>query len=1466
MRTKNITFLIFMTIILSTFMALPFLGHVLASEPLAGESQSEANENKNHHPLAHSSLNNIDEHQETGGSFPETSEHAHMAPANFTTVEVATLLELQAQINAANDGHVDEIVITAPEITIDTTGPLVITATGLTIRSQTTTTLTVERSEGFLINHGDVLFEDLIFDGLSTDIKTAINMQVAGNVTLRNVEIKNFTNSGIRGASAQTAGSILRLESGTTIHQNTTQMATGVTGNGGGIALNNSHIYMTEGVQIINNTAYGNGGGIALGGENLIHIGTLTMTGGIIENNTATTGSGGGIHGASGRRMIISGGLVSNNRSLNGTGGGINLQGATLSTPPGFLKLSGSANIEQNQAGTNGGGISYNGGIPANNQITLSGEVVIHKNLANENGGGIHTNTTIDMSEDARIDQNQSGGHGGGVQLTAAGEQLTMRDLARIDDNQSGSQGGGIHIAGTLIMADDAQLTKNRANTSGGGTHATGSGNLFMFGNSLIDDNHAGTSGGGAQVGGMLHMADDARIANNLAHGNGGGVFLSGLGKLLDQVTIENNTSLATGGGVHIQSTGQLEMNGNSRVYGNIAEDAGGGISVALAGILHMFEQSIIENNTAATGGGVRILNTQGQFLMNDQASLYNNQAIGANPQGAGGGLSSNGTNTITDRAQIHHNRSNLQGGGIHIGATGQLIIENDADFAGIYRNHAGTSGGGIASFGTSELRSGIIQNNVAVANGGGVNVTGSGLFYMPSGAIIGNLACGTTIDNGYGGGISLTGQFFMGESMPTTQLRQENIENAHLKNPNDQTENPAATLTSTPNCPPLEEVDVSGVDFGDDTPLIMRNTAGNGGGGISANQNFDDQLNPIIGGRGHITGGRITENMALSTHGHAGGGGINLQGLHTYVMLSGEVDIEHNESRSDSGRGHGGGIRSLNGHLILSEQVTIAHNIAQGQGGGLYAGGEIPGSIISFLGGNIQNNEANRYGGGIHLTGGSTLNMASTDEENPALIGHNRALRGGGVSLYGSHMISDFHVAATIGENAIIENNEATIEGGGVYAMGINNILLETGASIIGNHAVTGGGIRLAFQSSLLMNGGLIHQNQAVASGGGISLPGASGNLAFMEMNGGEISENRAAAGGGIGFTAITDWNTLHNALNRLTIHNTGTTVARNVSNMAFNGIELWGIHGRNPDNPGNYQIRPTHYTLFPEFLAAPPLGIDGEGINRFALTNHDIQAIELTRQVFFATEGPGSLQPDDLVLTVALGDTIGDDHPFPVPVAADIDSTVCTFVFWTSSSSHHWQNSVAYPTGDPNTPFSADEIREDLTILEDTTFTAHFKCQIPYVTVDFYAPDGFLVHPQTQGILSQEEARIYLPMGTSLSQLETHDLIPYARRQAGDDIFLYWISDDASHWQNSAAYPTGDPNTSFTSEELEGLTIDQNTTFTAVFDETQAPPTTGINNQSASILFLTFALAFISVWQTQRAYRKHMQGKQKS
>ena len=458
-------------------------------------------------------------------------------------------------------------------------------------------------------------------------------------------------------------------------------------------------------------------------------------------------------------------------------GGGVFISQITNANPQILvhkINMSGNATISNNivdgrgivastRFGRGGGmALGMNTTLTMEDNATISGNRIYGTLYGNGVGGGgvfIHggRESVIRMYDDSSIKNNQIDripGHsthriinrytslGGGVFLNS-GSRLYLNDNARINDNSAGAHGGGVWVdQGTSTVIN---------------LHS-----IFTMNGGEVRGNEAVRGGGGIgaswRVGTTLHpriIINDGLITENEA-AFGGGVFLYHNAELImNGGQIVNNNAIEHLGwnyytfdgipfGQPNDTLGILgDRHGGLRGSGMGVGGLGGGIYAAtfpnsMANMLTPLPSSvtinygIISGNTAVNnGGGVWV---GGNFVMHD-GEISNNQTTTG--LGNGGGIfvySGLRAGTQSYQAQgrldvvrgiatvnggtISGNTATNHGGGVFVKAGSRTTTAGDRAHTGTGNTPIGTTLHFNATF---TMNSGSITNNTADGNGGGI-------------------------------------------------------------------------------------------------------------------------------------------------------------------------------------------------------------------------------------------------------------------------------------------------------------------------------------------------------------------------------------------------------------------------------------------------------------------------------------------------------------------------------------------------------------------------------------------------------------------------------------------------------------------------------------------------------------------------------------------------------------------------
>eukprot|EP00961_Rhodomonas_salina_P174430 2352369-Rhodomonas_salina.1 len=123
-------------------------------------------------------------------------------------------------------------------------------------------------------------------------------------------------------------------------------------------------------------------------------------------------------------------------------------------------------------------------------------------------GGAIYVNfwTTLEMSDNVRVSNNEAWNQGGGVHVWARCS-VSLTNGVHIEDNL-GFEGGGLYIGGavTLTMANNVNVRRNIGNTRGAGMVVAFETTAYLYDGVSFVGNAGSNSWSGLTFGGALHV------------------------------------------------------------------------------------------------------------------------------------------------------------------------------------------------------------------------------------------------------------------------------------------------------------------------------------------------------------------------------------------------------------------------------------------------------------------------------------------------------------------------------------------------------------------------------------------------------------------------------------------------------------------------------------------------------------------------------------------------------------------------------------------------------------------------------------------------------------------------------------------------------------------------------------------------------------------------------------------------
>ena len=302
---------------------------------------------------------------------------------------------------------------------------------------------------------------------------------------------------------------------------------------------------------------------------------TFTMLGGIITNNEATNGGGGGVYIGGGRFEMSGSAVITRNKTASSLGGGgVFMNGSDTVYALNEFIMSGNAVISENTATNGNGGGVYMNSAP---EVTMNGGSITGNTAAN-NGGGVYAFSGTFTMNDGTIAGNKATAKNGGGVYANGSTAFTMKDGtiggSTAADANAAKYGGGVYISNGTFTISGGKVTGNSAVEDGGGVRLS-KGTFNMSGSAVISRNTADGYGGGVDVNnGTFNMSGGSITGNTTTNDSpnwcgGGGVFVFDDGKFtMSGGSITGNNAIR-GGGVELTGSGTMTVSGSVQITGN---------------------------------------------------------------------------------------------------------------------------------------------------------------------------------------------------------------------------------------------------------------------------------------------------------------------------------------------------------------------------------------------------------------------------------------------------------------------------------------------------------------------------------------------------------------------------------------------------------------------------------------------------------------------------------------------------------------------------------------------------------------------------------------------------------------------------------------------------------------------------------------------------------------------------------
>jgi len=358
---------------------------------------------------------------------------------------------------------------------------------------------------------------------------------------------------------------------------------------------------------------------------------------------------------------------------------------------------------------------------------------------------------------------------GAGEDLAATGDLDVSANIAVLGRGASIDANGLDRVfdvaAGALLFLADTSLRGGAVvDESGGGIRSAGV--LYVL-DSRIDGCSAtgiGASGGAVFNDGGLFSTFQCFFDNCDATRAGGAIEALGGETNLLRCGFSQNTAGAmpgNGGAMHLTGTGTVFVD-RCQFNSNIAASEGGALWNSSGGLM-VIERSTFQANqaegTSSDHGGGALFNAGGAMTVSGSRIMGNTAVMGS---GSGGGILNDGGDLFVTDSTFDANLSARAGGAIELVAGRSWVLSSvmTSNFAGPAPGNGGALH--VTGAGQALIEDCFVWGNVALAEGGGLWNSATGVMRIADCAIQANTASGAASDQGGGGIYNDGGQMWI--------------------------------------------------------------------------------------------------------------------------------------------------------------------------------------------------------------------------------------------------------------------------------------------------------------------------------------------------------------------------------------------------------------------------------------------------------------------------------------------------------------------------------------------------------------------------------------------------------------------------------------------------------------------------------------------------------------------------------
>ena len=782
-------------------------------------------------------------------------------------------------------------------------------------------------------------------------------------------------------------------------------------------------------------------------------------------------------------------------------------------------------------------------------------------------------------------------GAGGGVYIQGVNCRMNVKlSNVIIKNNEASSSAAGLYLHGnheatttadsvvlTRVTLHENKLTDTGARGGAGMVFATyDRDSAITLKNCTVTKNESKTFGGGislhtsssGSVNGKL-ILEDSSVTENKAQ-NGGGIYVDLSNLVMKNTVLTSNTATMEGGGVYV-ADGTFTMKDSSRITPSSGadENAIGKNEVFLKNGKMITVDGVLTGTAPVARITPAAYNTTTQVLTGGAVDTEHSKFT-VTPKDLGSGN--------TQQWEIN-STGFLQKTPVVIDGSGDawkklkdaVAAANDDDVIIIDGAIKATNGSGgkieIKKNLTIRSKSGA-NSDILNANRGALGTNAHSIFVMDSGKTLKLENLTLKGGKGIAGGTLGGGAILIPSGSNTVELSDCVIEDCQAEKGGaigcgkggtvklTNTTIKKCTAHKSGNTGSGGAIYAEGATVNITNCTFTGNKADKQGGAICAQKHTSSPYTPsnvTISG-GTIGGTEVADaNKTTVAHTDGGGGGIYIgedctltmkapagspaQGVQVIgnkatfngagIYTKGNLTMENCTLSSNTAR-NGGGIRADNGNLTVKDCI-LTNNEADFYGGGIYVtGGSLTLNNTTIGGeqlydgtdsGKTKGNKA-KSGGGVYIKGNGTLVTM-----NGGSIQYNKTIdgKGGGVYIKGEGISFTMDGGKITQCKADVTSPSSTEgRGGGIYIYGDNasspiNITIKGTAEISHNESTcqgtaSGGGIYGESNSIITVSGNAtIKNNKAKGFGRGVYITDT------FKFTGGTITENTASLGAGI-------------------------------------------------------------------------------------------------------------------------------------------------------------------------------------------------------------------------------------------------------------------------------------------------------------------------------------------------------------